>query len=247
MKTKTLILIALMSSSSFAETNYVDLSAQLAKLRTEVEQLNEDVQEVRRNYSNQLRSYSLQKAELEATVRKEEIKHKQLLEKISRIQGQMKNSDQEHQELRPMVFQYIDKLTQYVDTTIPYKRTERLENLEKLKTELDNNEVRSHQALSRLWSAYEDEFRLTRENQISKEKISVEGEEYLAEVAKLGSTSLFFRLDDGRYGRAIRSDKSWTFSFFQQDNQIRAAKNLFGGLKKQIKSAEYIIPNGFQL
>lgn len=246
MKHFIFFLSLLIATEAFAAKDYLSLSSELAKLRSQVEQLNEDVQEVRREYSSQLRAYSLQKAELEATARKEEIKKKQLLEKISRLKGQMKKEDRANGDLTPTVVQYIDKLATYIAGTMPYKKEDRLQNIETIKRELSGGEIRAHHALSRLWSAYEDEQRLTRENQVSKERIEVEGVKYLAEVAKLGSSALFYRLDNGQYGKAVQAGEEWIFQPFNDSEQTEAAKGLFDGLKKQIKAAEYVLPNGFQ-
>jgi hypothetical protein len=246
MKILTLLYAVLFTSTVLAK-DYLDLSKKLASLRTQVERLNENVQEVRRNYSSELRSYSMQRAELEATIRKEEIKKKQLLEKVTRLKGQLGEDDKGHKELLPMVNMYVDKLTAYVETSIPYKKEERILNLSNLRKELDKGEVKSYKALARLWSAFEDEQRLTRENQITKERIEVDGKKYLAEVLKLGSLSLYFRLDNGKFGKAVKSGDEWKFTYFNDDSQSLAAGKLFEGIRKQIKIAEYTVPSAIEL
>jgi hypothetical protein len=223
-------------------SDYLEMSKRLATLRTQVQQLDEEISEQRTRQATELSSYAMQRAELEATIRKEEIRKKQLQVKQSKLKKLLGDEGKGLNKLRPVVLDNIEKLSAYIETSLPYKKAERLRNIEEIKSELAKEEINSYSALSRLWSAFEDEQRLTREIQIAKESIEISGEQYLAEVLKVGSIAMFFSLENGEYGQAEKSPKGWTYSYLKSQTEISAVQKLFDGIRKQVKSAEYDIP-----
>ena len=234
--------------------DYIALSQKLSALRVEVENLNANLEDERKNYKTQLNSYSLQKAELEATLRKEEIRKEQIQLKVPTLKKALTKNKQGNLDLKPLVFTYSDKLSSVIEGHLPFKKEERLSHVIKIRNDLERGNINSHQALSRLWSAFEDENRLSRENQLSRETISMNGTSYLAEVVHLGSVKIFFRLENGIYGMGIPShlnsgskvqkpsDDQWKFVPLKEKSQILASKKLFSGIKKQIKTGEYLVP-----
>jgi len=238
------IIILLTTAMPAMSEGYLEMSKKLAVLRSDVDSLAHEVEDLRKKQSTELRSYSLQRAELESSVRKEEIRKKHLVEKIKRIKNDLEKNDQGHQDLKPFVVEYAQKLSEYVEQSIPFKNSERISNLLEIESDLNKGDINSYQALSRLWSAFEDEQRLSRETQLAKEKIDIHGKTYFAEVLKLGSLTMYFRLEDGKYGKTIRDQDKWSFSFLEKENEVVAARKLFDGVKKQIKVGEYIIPGG---
>ena len=216
------------------------LSQKLASLRTEVEDLNKNIEEIRKNYSVELRSYSLQRAELEASMRKEEIRAEQLQVKMEKVRSKLSRDQQK--DFKPLILTYVEKLSESIKRRLPFKREERLAHLTKIRVDLEEGNTTSYQALSRLWSAFEDEERLARENQLSREQISIDGKTYLAETVKLGTVGLFFKLADGTQGQAVFQDNEWKYVPFTRREDILATQELFSGLKKQIKTGEYLVP-----
>ena len=239
-----LVIIFLSLPLMLMAQDYMALGQKLSVLRTEVESLNKDIEEVRKNYNAELRSYSLQRAELEASIRKEEIKTEQLRIKIGKLK--MDLSQDQQSDLKPLIFTYIEKLSRSIEEGFPFKKEERLDHLEKIKMELKKGSMTSYQALSRLWSAFEDEGRLARENQLSKEQIVIDGKTYLAEIVKLGTVALFFRLENGTLGQAVLQDNEWKFVPFSKKQDVLATQRLFLGFKKQIKVGEYLIPTQWE-
>lgn len=243
MKVVQLVLLLIVANVAFGQ-NYVKLTKEIASLRIEVESLNKEVEEARNSGTRELKGLSIQNAEVEATIRKEELTNKSLRDKLSELKLKLKKNDRGIAELRPIVVSGINKLSSYVSGAIPYKSTARLQNLSDLKRELENGEISSHLALSRLWSAYEDEDRLLRSSHLSRESIVLDGESYLADVAHVGSLVEMFSLEDGTYGITTKRDGVWTNQLLKNADEVNAAKNLFEGLKKQIKVAQYKLPIG---
>lgn len=246
MKVAFVIFVLILPGEIFSR-DYMALSKKLASLRTEVENLNRNLEEIRKKYNEELRSYSIQKAELQATIRSEEIKKEQLRLKVKTLKTELSENEQGNLNLKPLVLSYIEKLDASIEKSLPFKKEERRLNLTKIKTDMEKGDISSYQALSRLWSAFEDEARLTRENQLSKEQISMNGKTYLAEVVKLGSVGLFFRLEDGTQGKGVFQDNEWQFLPLKERAEILASKKLFEGIRKQIKTGEYLVPTRSRL
>src|SRR5690606_29294078 len=89
---------------------------------------------------------------------------------------------------------------------------------------------------------YEDEFRLTRENGLFSQTISLGRERVLADVVRLGSMALYFRTQDGRVGLAQRAADGWRF-VVEDDAADRARIDaLFDALRKQIRQGWFELP-----
>ena len=58
---------------------------------------------------------------------------------------------------------------------MPFKQEARAAELARLARELEAGQVSGDQALNRLWSAIEDELRLTRENGLYQQRVELEG------------------------------------------------------------------------
>ena len=238
---KTLIFFICMFPSGLVAKDYMVLSQKLASLRVEVEELNRSLKEIRQQHSSELRSHSLQKAELGASVRKEEIRQEQLRLKIETLRSELSQGQPE--ELKFLVFTYVEKLSNWIQKSLPFRREERLSNVKKIQGDLEGGNIGSYQAFSSLWLAMEDERRLAIENQLARGSISMSGKSYLAELVHLGGWGLFFKLEDGTYGKAMKlSDDEWKFNPLQRREETRAIRDLFAGMKKKIQTGEYLVP-----
>lgn len=244
MKIIQVIILLIICNNSFS-SDYVQLTKKLAALRVEVEEKNKEVQEIRETNSRQLKELSIQNAELESSIRKEEVTKKQLSKKLVSLKRKIKKNDKGVVEIKPIVLDGINTLSEYIETSIPYKKSERLKNLNSLKAELKNNELSSYIALSRLWSALEDESRLMRSSHTTTSSIEIAGKKYLGTVLHVGSLVQLFQLEDGRYGETYKENETWINRLLVGAENISAAEELFSGMKKQIKVAAYKLPNRF--
>lgn len=246
MKNIVLVILIVSLQPVFGK-NYFELSRKIATLREKVEESNNDLGDIRELYSSELRSLTLQKAELEATIRKEEIKNKEMKRKIFLLKAKTKKNGQENNELLPIVITSCEQLISYIESSIPYRKKDRIESVQSIITELNKGDISSQVALSRLWSAFEDERRFTRDNQITKETMEYQNKKFLAEKLKLGTMALYFQLENGVTGKVISENREWKYIAFTEEAEIDAAKKLFDGFKKQIKTGEYLIPSGINL
>ena len=144
MKVVFVIFVLILPGETFSR-DYMALSEKLASLRTEVENLNRNLEEIRKKYNEELRSHSIQKAELQANIRAEEIKKEQLRLKVRRLKTELSENEQGNLNLRPLVLSYIEKLDGSIEKSLPFKKEERRLNLTKIKTDMEKGDISSHQ------------------------------------------------------------------------------------------------------
>ena len=84
---------------------------------------------------------------------------------------------------------------------------------------------------------------MSRENTMSRDTITVDGVEMMADVIRLGSVGVFFRTGTGRAG-VIRKDEQgrWTPRFVEGDAALAQVSGLFDAFKRQIKTGFFTLP-----
>ncbi len=241
------VLLLFLFSSVFIDSLYGDeissLSNELIQLRGEVERIQAEIDNEKNDMRNQLRSFSQQKAEVEASINRETLKIKQLqlaLEKKIRSSGKEGINEE---ELSLIILSSIKELKKTIASGLPFKIKERIDALEQLGEKLKNNVMRPERAASRLWSIIEDEFRLTRENGIFREVIIIEGRERLTEVVRLGMVMMFFKTADNKTGFVKRQGDSWEYRVVEERNEKEQIETLFDSMKKQIRAGYFELPN----
>jgi hypothetical protein len=237
------VTMILFGSNVFAKDNFLDLSKKLAGLRTEIESVNQDIIELRNLRTGRLKNISIQKAELESSINSENIKQKQLVGKIKELKSKISELDQGTTDFSRIFKSESAKMKNYIESTIPFKKEERLKVLTNLTAEVEKKELNSYVAVTRLWGMLEDEFRFTRENQLARDKITIGKSEYLAQVLKIGSIAQFYKRDDGQVGYAKFENDQWSMTSVSDADQVTAINNLYEGLRKQIRTGEYSLPS----
>jgi len=95
-----------------------------------------------------------------------------------------------------------------------------------------------------MWAFIEDEIRLSKENGIYQQTIDLNGEQVLADIAKLGTVLMYFQTGDKRVGMASRAaDGNWHYIETTQNKEIEQIALLFDSLKKQIRQGYFELPN----
>ena len=219
------------------------LAESLIKLRAEVEQLNNDVELTRQEARTQAAALAAQRAELQAAVGRSELNVRKLREDLAKRQAEAGNAGVAGETLKPVLLAALDGLRQYIAAGIPFKQTERLAELDELKRQIEAGTLAPPRAANRLWAFAEDEFRITRENGIYSQTIALDGKDVLADVAKVGSMMLFFKLSDGRVGAARKSADTWRFEVTTDPADSKRVLAYFDALGKQIRQGWFELPN----
>jgi hypothetical protein len=218
------------------------LAEKLSALRGEVEELSATLARKDADVRDQLRALSRQKTELELELKKEQTRIQKVQLSINDRQKRVSESRGHDAELKPLFDEFLKDVRAYVRTSLPFRASERLSEIQKIEEQHQQGLLSTSKALSRLWTFVEDEFRLTRESGLYKQAIEVDGQEHLAEVARLGMVLLYFRVDDRLVGRAVRSKDGWTFESIGVPEQQKLILQLFDSFKKQIRVGLFQLP-----
>ncbi len=220
-----------------------ELARQLIALRSEVEELNQELDLIKDEHRADMGSLAAQKTELSANRNRLDTQLQQLQQKLAENVAIASQAGVDNEALFPAIIGAMDEMRSHIESTLPFKREERLSELDEIRVQLETNVIPANRAANRLWGYYEDEIRLTRENGVYSQTIELNGERLLAEVAKLGTVLLYFRTSDERYGQVRKSGEDWRFELVDDPDSIASIEVLFDSLQKQIRQGYFEIPN----
>lgn len=240
-----LLLPLVLAAQSADEGNNLEaLAEELVRIRGEVESLNAELNRKQENHRNEMSSLAAQKGELEATLRREQLRVDQLEEELELNRQRTAQAGIAGESLIPVAQEAIASLQAHIDSSLPFKPQERMAALEEIRTQLETGALAPPRAVNRLWGFYEDELRLTRESGLHSQVITLDGEQVLADVARLGTVAMYFKTRDGEYGQAERRGDNWRFARLDDRAAIQRIDTLFESLRKQIRAGYFELPNG---
>lgn len=237
-----LVLSLALAPSLCAADSVETLTKELIELRDQVETLHGQLQAQKDEHKSRMKSYAMQKAELEANLQRETLKIKQIRQSIGKVQEQTKKKSVSSDELVPAVQSSIQKMREYVETSIPFKKKERLAGLDEIEQLLLSKTLPAEKAANRLWAFAEDELRMTRENGIFRQTVEIDGEMRLTDVARLGTIMMFYKTGDNKVGMVQKGENGWSYVALVDPQATEQVVALFDGLQKQIRTGYYELP-----
>lgn len=221
-----------------------NLAKSLATIRGEVEELQTQLDAEKDKHGSKISSLASQLADLDVEERRQKMSIEKLAHSIEKTAADSKQVEQSGETLKPVLFEILNDFKRHVQTGLPFKVEDRVKAIEDLEGNLANHLVDPNKAVNQTWALIEDEIRLSRENGIYQQTISLDDEKILVDIAKLGSVFLFFQTRDNRAGMARRSDDgSWKFETTNTASDIDRIAKLFDALKKQIRQGYFELPN----
>lgn len=221
-----------------------NLAKSLAKIRGEVEALQLELDIEKEKHAAQITSLSSQLADLSVEERRQKTAIEKLEHTLVQLSETSKQAEQLGEQLKPVLLQVLTRYKQYVLTGFPFKIEDRIKAIESLEDNLANQLVDPNKAVNQTWALIEDEIRLSKENGLYQQTITLDGEKVLADVAKLGTVFLFFQTRDNRAGMAKHLDDGhWTFEATRSTGDIERIAKLFDALQKQIRQGYFELPN----
>lgn len=228
----------------FAQDSIEALGEELVRMRGEVESLNAELTRLQEQHRAEMNSLAAQRGDLEATRRREDLRIRQLEQDLADNRERAEAAGVAGEALIPVAMDAIDQLEQHIRGGLPFKIEERLDALAEIRNQLESGALEPPRVINRLWSFYEDELRLTRENALYSQIIPLNGDRVLADVAKLGTVALYFQTRDDRVGQAVRSGNEWRFVTTEERLDQQQIATLFDSLQKQIRTGFFELPNG---
>lgn len=234
------VLLALTPALASAQSD--ELARRLIELRGQVEQLNGELELLREEQRTTLAGLSAQRAELSASLERQQLAARELREKRAAAELAQAETGLEGEALKPLLVAKVADLRARTADGVPFKIDERLGELDRFVVQIENGTVPPQRAVNRLWAFYEDEFRLTRENSLHRQTITVDGWKMLADVAKLGTVALYFKTSDGQVGQAVRDAGQWRWQRVIAADDVARIDTLFDALRKQIRQGYFELP-----
>jgi hypothetical protein len=241
---KKSLLISLLSFSLFAqESSYDTLAKELTQLRVEVDELHTKLNERKEELSYSIKTFARQKADIESSIAKEALKEKQLKKDMAKKQEEIQKSKEYAVRLKPIILKAVEGMKGYIKSSMPFKMSERMKSLEEIEQKVVDNLISPEKALNRIWSFYEDEFRLTKENGLHRQSVEIAGEKRLVDVAKVGMIAMFYRTSDGIYGMIKNVDGNFKNIPIEDSANQDKVDFIYDAYKKQIRAGYFNMPN----
>lgn len=237
------VLALFLSAMPAAYAADLDTMAQtLSEMRRQVEQLSADLTLQKEDLRGRLRALDGEKAELQVQLRQQELRRSQLQQALDTEKEVRSEIVAEGQALTPAVVESISAVRGSVQGSMPFRLQERLDELDKLEGELKAETITPREAAQRLWSFSEDELRLSKENAIDRQVITLDGEEVLVDVARLGMVAMYYKTEAGQVGWAVREGDAWIWQRTDDTAEQQQILELFDALEKQIRVGFFELP-----
>ncbi len=250
MKALSFLLLSLWASLAGA-ANLELMAKRLATLRAEVDDLQQRLEQAKSERRQKLDALGAQITQLQAEKRRQQLAVEKLKAELASLEQNGESTSEAapseeapEEALADVLRRSLVKLREYTQSSLPFKREERIRAIEDLAERLDTGASLPKLA-NQAWALVEDELRLTRENGLYRQTLNLEGDEALVEVAKLGMVFLYFRTPDDRYGMAVPNDSTWRYGLLSdREDQERLAR-LMESLRKQIRQGYFELPNPY--
>jgi len=237
----------LVALPAFASQSEDAMVKSIMKLRNDVESLYTKINENKEDYKAQMKSFMMQRADMEAQINRQETAMKLLREELNKAKSKLASMQHDNEDITPTLIRAIDKLDSVIAGGIPFRVADRRAELKKIKTHLQDKTLSPEKGLSMVWASYDDMIRLTKEIGLFRQPITIDGKEKLAQVAKLGSIALYFATPDDRVGYALRSGDGYRYKVETDEAKAQQIVALFDALKKQIRTGYFTLPNALIL
>ena len=218
------------------------LSSKLVEMRGIVNDLSNELNLLRDEHKQEMRSLLSQKANVEAEIKQEQLSLEGLRDSLEKNRTLIETTGADKTSVRDELLNHTAVLKQHIQAGLPFKQSDRLAVVEEFESRLSSGVLSPHKAANQFWSMIEDELKLTRENGIYRQPLMIDGEEHLVDVAKLGMVMMFYRLDEDRYGFVRREQGKWIAQNTDSSTHTAQIKTLFGSLEKQVRSGYFELP-----
>ena len=219
------------------------LAAKISEKRGRVETLSNDLDLLKADYNEDLRSQAAQRADVETQIKREELRIAQMKRDLEEYRSRMTGQKADLRGALPMTLKILDTLETRIKAGIPFQADSRIREVKTLRDLLAEGRLDSGSVLARVWNLLESEYRLTSESGLYRQRILLEGQEQLVEVARLGMVLLYFKTFDARYGVAVPGTLGWDFLLLKDTEDQKRVADLYEALRKNIKEGYFPLPN----
>ena len=145
---------------------------------------------------------------------------------------------------------WLKALEAEAQALLPYRKKGRVKEFQRLGEQLRSDLLLPTQALTRAWSWVEDELKLSRESSMDRMIITLEGEEVLADVIRVGMVLMLCRTPQGQYGISeppTASRPSWGWRLLGAESPEReASRRMFERFEQKVTQGFFWVPSSLQ-
>ena len=233
-----------LAKSPHAET----LAKKLVALRMEVESLANQVAQAQTAKNDQRRALQQHRSQLEIALSQQHTRQKILNQTQSKLLGtQAATKDQSLKMVAPAK-KILTALRTHIETSLPYKQTQRLRALVKAEQFLYQTPGKPFEALHLAWQLIEDESALNASFEFNTDVLTIEGERYFVDTARIGMALLYFRTQDGHFGWLKQTTNAYVPEFFTDTAITEQLDLLFENIRTQKthfpQRLPFILPSG---
>lgn len=241
---KVLLILVVLVAGNFAlrAGEVEELTSELVEMRTEVETLQNDLDIAKNELRNRIKSIEISKAEIKNEIQREKLKIRQLKLAVAQKRAQSGDTGDEEKKLIEVFKNSASDLKAYINNSLPFKIEGRLSALKEIEDQMEGRAISPFRAISRLWSFYEDEFRLTRENGIFAQPMQLDGTKRIVQIARIGMVTAYYKYGEENFGLFIRKDGKWQTRELTEKEQKKQVEYLFESLRKQIRAGYFELP-----
>jgi hypothetical protein len=236
-------LVPVIAHAQTSQQALANLAARITEKRSQVESLSTELELAKTEYNEQLRSLATQQADVEAQINREEIRLDQVNQDISEYRARVEEARDQMADIEPLIGRVLLELKIYMQKGLPFKVPDRVAEVETLETMLVEQSLDTGRLLARVWNLLESEFRMTSESGLYKQSIFINGEEQLAEVARLGMTFMYFKTLDEKFGYVVPAGDGGEYRFAVNRDDEQKIAILFDSLRKNLREGYFDLPN----
>lgn len=241
-KMQTIALTLLIAGTSLVASND-NMAESLMKLRADVEQLDSSIADEKDTFKGSMKSLRMQKNDLEAMIAREDLRIKQLSAEMAKVKVEVQEAGKNSVGLKPLVLDALSVLENDIRTQIPFKTADRIADVQRIQKQVENDEITAQKGLALVWNSYGDAIRMTKENGLFKQTITLNGEDRLAEVARIGTMMMYFKTPNDEMGYVVKEGDNWSYKEVIAKDQKEQIASLFDAFKKQIRTGYFTLPN----
>lgn len=233
----------LITPGAWAEDEADRLTEHLIQLRGQVEDAGNQLSLMQEEHKLRMKNLYNEGNDLQAQAEHLRNKNARAQQDLEQRRQRIVQKGGDDRTLKPVVEAAIVSLTDKIQDGLPFKRDERLAALLEMREQLNSGVIPAHKVAARLWAFVEDELVLRRQSGVYRQVVELNGEQVLADVARIGMVMLYFRTGDARFGKAQFDGHAWRYVLFEQNEQQSQVAALFDAFNKQIRSGRFELPN----
>lgn len=231
-----------LGSSIFADPELEKLAKDLVGKRTLVDEISTEL-EIRKSELKTLQTTTeVQMTDLQRLIKAEETRLSQMDQDIGLMESKLKNSEVPKEKIKPILFKCLDSLEKEISAGIPFKKKERLAEIRNIREMLVNDQLIPEKGLSKVWSMLESEFRLTRENGLYRQNVSMDDKIHLADIVKIGMKKMYFKISDEIVGQVVEEGGDYVYKKATKKEDIMSLNVLFDNFQKKIRTGYFTFP-----